>query len=171
MTMNPYRTHNCGELRAGDIGSQVRIAGWVDTIRDHGGVIFIDLRDHYGITQVVINDDEMLKGLAKEYVLSVPGTLRKRSEDTINPRIGTGEVELKADKLEILSQCVKRLPFDINESTQTREEVRLRYRFLDLRNPEVRQSIALRAGVIKFLRQKMEELGFMEIQTDRKSVV
>ena len=163
--MNPYRTHNCGELREDNIGQKIKLAGWVDTIRDHGGVTFIHLRDHYGTTQIVINDDALMSDIGRECVISVEGTLGKRSEDTINPKLATGQVELKVDKLVLLSKSQTQLPFDINESTNTREEVRLKYRFLDLRNPAVHQTILLRSEITKFLRAKMEELGFVEIQT------
>lgn len=163
--MNPYRTHNCGELRKSLIGQQVKLAGWVDTIRDHGGVTFIHLRDHYGVTQIVINDDTLMKGICRECVITVEGTVRERDSDTINSKISTGEVELKVDKLTILGKCVSQLPFDVEESTRTREEVRLKYRFLDLRNPTVHKNIVMRSEITRFIRSKMEELGFIEIQT------
>jgi aspartyl-tRNA synthetase len=163
--VNKYRTHNCGELRREHIGQRVTLAGWVDTVRDHGGVIFIDLRDFYGTTQVVVNDGALFKGIGREYVISAGGLLRGRSEDTVNPKISTGEVELKADTLTVLGAAENQLPFEIGESTQTREDVRLKYRFLDLRNPFVRGNILTRAKITRFLRHKMEELGFVEIQT------
>ena len=163
--MNIYRTHNCGELRKSNIGRQVRLAGWINTIRDHGGVIFIDLRDHYGITQIVINDEALIKGLGRESVISVEGILRERSSDTYNSKLATGEVELKADGVIVLSRLISPLPFEIEESTQTREDLRLKYRYLDLRNPYVHNNIVTRSKIIRFLREKMEELGFMEIQT------
>ena len=102
--MNRYRTHSCGELRKENIGQQVKLAGWVDTIRDHGGIIFLDLRDHYGITQVVINDEALIKGLGREYVVSAEGALRERAPDTVNPKLETGEVELMAETLNVLSE-------------------------------------------------------------------
>ncbi|MCL2486179.1 MAG: aspartate--tRNA ligase [Oscillospiraceae bacterium] len=163
--MNKYRTHNCGELRKGDIGGRVRLAGWIDTVRDHGGVIFVDLRDHYGTTQIVIHDDELIKGLPKESVISAAGVLRKRSEDTLNPKIGTGEVELFVSSVDVLSESVSLLPFEVDLSAQTREDLRLKYRFLDLRNPVVHQNIVRRSEITRVLRTKMEELGFLEIQT------
>ena len=163
--MNMYRTHNCGEMRKDHVDRRIKLAGWIDTIRDHGGVIFIDLRDHYGITQIVINDENLITGLGRECVISVEGVLRQRSEDTINPKLETGMVELKVDTLSVLSRSVSQLPFEISESTQTREELRLKYRFLDLRNPVVHNNIVLRSKVAGFLRKKMEELGFLEIQT------
>lgn len=163
--MNVYRTHNCDELRKSHVGNQVKLAGWIDTIRDHGGVIFIDLRDHYGTTQIVINEEEMLTGIGRECVISVTGVLRERAAETVNPKLSTGEVELKVEALTVLGHSVSQLPFEIGESTQTREDVRLKYRFLDLRNPSVHQNIVLRSEVARFLRQEMEALGFLEIQT------
>ncbi|MCL2421597.1 MAG: aspartate--tRNA ligase [Defluviitaleaceae bacterium] len=163
--MNPYRTHNCGALRRDHIGQQIKLAGWVDTIRDHGGVTFIHLRDHYGVTQIVINDEALMAGIGRECVISVEGTLQERSEDTINQRLATGEVELKVERLVLLSKAKSQLPFEINESTKTREEIRLIYRFLDLRNPAVHQNIVTRSAITRFLRNKMEALGFMDIQT------
>ncbi|KAI4452932.1 aspartyl/lysyl-trna synthetase [Holotrichia oblita] len=141
------------------------LSGWIDTIRDHGGVVFIDLRDHYGTTQIVINDEVLLKGIGREHVISVEGVLQERASDTVNPKLATGEVELKVDRLNILSKAVPQLPFDIGDSTNTREDVRLKYRFLDLRNPTVHQNIITRSEITRFLRNKMEELGFLEIQT------
>ena len=164
-TNNPYRTHNCGELRRDAVGQRVRLAGWVDTVRDHGGVVFVDLRDHYGVTQIVIHDEAMIRGLGRESVVSVLGILRERSSDTVNPKIDTGEVELLVEILEILSRSLRPLPFDIETSTQTREEVRLKYRFLDLRNPGVHKTIVLRSQITQFMREKMVALGFLEMHT------
>jgi len=163
--MNQYRTHNCGELNKESVGKAIRLAGWIDTVRDHGGVIFVDLRDHYGMTQLVIHDESLMDGLGKEFVISVEGVLEARAKEAINPKLSTGEVELKVEKLDVLSRAVNHLPFEIGESAQTREDLRLKYRFLDLRNPEVHKNIVLRSEVAKFLRIKMEELGFLEIQT------
>ncbi|MCL2057027.1 MAG: aspartate--tRNA ligase [Oscillospiraceae bacterium] len=163
--MGKYRTHNCGELRKEHAGQEIMLAGWVDTIRDHGGVAFIDLRDHYGITQVVVNDEELAKGLAREYVISARGLLREREGGAVNPALATGDVELKADSLTVLGRSNHQLPFDVGQSVQTREELRLKYRFLDLRNPAVHENIVLRSKVTSFLRSKMESLGFTEIQT------
>ena len=163
--MSKYRTHNCGELRTTHVGETVKLAGWVDTIRDHGGVIFLDLRDHYGLTQIVLNDDAPMKGIFRETVISVSGLLRERAEDTVNPKLLTGEVELKADTVTVLGTSENQLPFEIGDSTQSREDLRLKYRFLDLRNPLVHRHIVMRSDITRFLRAKMEELGFMEIQT------
>jgi aspartyl-tRNA synthetase len=160
--MNQYRTHTCGELRTEHTGQTVTISGWVDTIRDHGGVTFLDIRDQYGVTQVVLHQ-EYKSG--KETVITVTGAVKKRDADTVNPKIETGTVEVHAETLVIQSRAVRTLPFEISESKNTREEVRLSYRFLDLRNPEVKKNIFLRSKVISFLRIKMEELGFTEFQT------
>lgn len=163
--MNRYRTHNCEELRRSNVDQKIRLAGWIETIRDHGGVIFIDLRDHYGITQIVVNDDTLISGLHRECVISVEGILRLRSLDTVNPKLTTGAVELKVLSLDVLSLSNPQLPFEIDESAHTREDLRLKYRFLDLRNPAVHRNIVTRAKITSFLRGKMEELGFCEVQT------
>ena len=160
-----YRTHNCGELKESDIGSAARLAGWVENIRDHGGVAFIDLRDEYGVTQVVIHDDEMLKKIRRESVISVSGSVDKRDPDTVNPKIPTGTLELNAQEMEILGDCTQTLPFEVAASKETKEDVRLKYRFLDLRNPKVHENILFRSRVVKYLRNKMDELGFTEINT------
>ena len=159
------RTHKAGTLRQENIGESVRLSGWVDTIRDHGGVIFLDLRDDSGIMQIVLNDESLLEGVNREAVVSVFGIVRERDAETVNAKLLTGYIEVYADQLEILGPCRNALPFEIKESTATREEVRLAYRFLDLRNPEVHNNIVLRAQIIRFIRQQMEELGFIEIQT------
>jgi aspartyl-tRNA synthetase len=160
--MNQYRTHTCGELREEHTGQTVTLSGWVDTIRDHGGVTFLDLRDQYGVTQVVLHV-EYKSG--KETVITVTGAVKKRDADTINPKIATGTVEVHAEALVIQSKAVRALPFEISDSKNIREDIRLTYRFLDLRNPEVKKNIFLRSKVISFLRAKMEELGFTEFQT------
>ncbi|MCL2813294.1 MAG: aspartate--tRNA ligase [Oscillospiraceae bacterium] len=165
MQKNMYRTHNCGQLGESDIGKTVGLAGWVDTIRDHGGIIFIDLRDHYGLTQIVVYDDGLISKIGKESVISIIGTVVLRNEETVNPKIATGYIEVKAETLTVLSRSLTNLPFEIRESTATREEVRLKYRFLDLRNPQMRQNIVTRAKITSHLRRKMEELDFVEIQT------
>ena len=160
-----YRTFNCGELTLDDLGQSVTLAGWVDTIRDHGGVAFIDLRDEYGVTQVVVNDDTLIYHLKKESVISVEGVVVKRDEETVNKKIKTGELEVKVDKLIVLGACTENLPFEISDSKETREDVRLTYRFLDLRNKAVHDNILFRSQVVSFLRKKMESLGFTEITT------
>lgn len=163
--MNKYRTNTCGELTTNDLEKKVTLAGFVSTIRDHGGVMFVDLRDHYGVTQIVIHDDNMLKGVSKETVIKVTGTVVKRDEDTVNKKIKTGEVEVVVDSLELLSDTAKVLPFEIDESKKVSEDVRLKYRFLDLRNPKVHENIILRSKAFNFLRNKMQELGFLEVTT------
>lgn len=160
-----YRTHNCNELTFDDLNKTVSLAGWVDTIRDHGGVAFIDLRDQYGVTQIVINNDELLEGVKKESVISVTGKVVKRDEDTVNKKIATGELEVRVNEVEILGPCSEALPFDVETSTDTREDVRLTYRFLDLRNKKVHDNILFRSEVVSYLRKKMESLGFPEINT------
>ena len=159
------RTHTCNELNVEHIGQPVTLTGWVDTIRDHGGVIFLDLRDHYGVTQVVISDDSLLDNVTKETVIGISGTVTKRDEDTVNPKLKTGLIEVRADKLEILGPCQLGLPFEIENSTQTREDLRLKYRFLDLRNTKIHDNIVLRAKILSYLRSQMEAMGFLEIQT------
>ena len=165
MATKTYRTHNCNELGEADIGKSVKLSGWVDTIRDHGGIIFIDLRDHYGKTQVVAYDDSLVLGLGKETVISIVGTVVGRSAENINQKLKTGYIEVKIESLEILSKSISNLPFEIDVSTETREELRLKYRFLDLRNPKMQKNIMARAKITSHLRKKMEELGFVEIQT------
>ena len=160
-----YRTHTCGELTLENLNETVSLAGWVDTIRDHGGVAFVDLRDQYGVTQIVLHDDEMLQNLHKESVVSVTGTVVKRDAETVNPKIPTGELEVRVTEVTVLGACESALPFDVSESTETREDVRLTYRFLDLRNQKVHDNILFRSEVVRFMRAKMESLGFPEINT------
>nr|WP_317413015.1 aspartate--tRNA ligase [uncultured Solibaculum sp.] len=165
MSANQYRTHSCGELTEKNLNEMVTLSGWVDTIRDHGGVAFVDLRDQDGITQVVIHDDNLLKDVHRETVVCVRGKVVKRDEETVNLKIPTGTLEVMVDSLEILGYSNPNLPFEIQNSTETREDVRLRYRFLDLRNPKVHDNILFRSKVVSFLRRKMESLGFDEINT------
>ena len=159
-----YRTHRCNEIRENHIGMTVELAGWVDVVRDHGGVLFVDLRDETGITQVVVHDEKLLKGISKETVISVHGTVSKRDESTVNPKIETGLVELIADDLKVLGLCSRDLPFEIG-SKDTNENLRLKHRFLDLRNPALHNNIILRSKVIGHMRRLMEERGFLDIQT------
>ena len=162
---NEYRTVTCGELREENIGQQVRVAGWVENIRDHGGVMFLDIRDQYGVLQVVVHNDELLKDINKECTVTLSGTVVKRDEETINKKIATGFVEVHTEDIKVLGKCKNVLPFEVATSTNTNEEVRLKYRFLDLRNPKVHNNIMIRSQIITFLRNKMNEMGFMEIQT------
>lgn len=164
-TSNQYRTHLCGELRESHIGSSVRVAGWVENIRDHGGVMFLDVRDQYGVVQVVVHNEDLLKNVNKECTVSVAGEVVKRDEDTINSKIATGTVEITTKELTVLGKCRNSLPFEVASSTETKEDVRLKYRFLDLRNKKVHNNILLRSQIVSFLRSKMTEMGFYEINT------
>lgn len=162
---NSYRDMNIGQISKELIGRSIRVAGWVENIRDHGGVSFVDLRDMYGVLQVVMRNTELLKGLSREMCVSISGPVEKRDEETYNPRIPTGTIELEARSVEVLGKVYQQLPFEVMTSKETREEVRLKYRYLDLRNAKVKDAIVFRSQVISFLRQKMTELGFLEIQT------
>lgn len=162
---NIYRTHNISEINESVIGSVIRVAGWVENIRDHGGISFIDLRDHYGTLQVVIEDTSVLDKLTRETCISVKGALRTRDESTYNPRISTGKVELVCEEVTVLGEVIERLPFDVATAGETKEELRLKYRFLDLRNRELHDRIILRSAVIAYMREIMREEGFLEITT------
>ena len=165
VTENIYRTKTIKDISEQDIGKTLKVAGWVENIRDHGGVSFIDLRDMYGVLQVVLRQTDLLKGITKENCVSIEGPVEKRDEETYNPKIPTGTIELEAKHIEILGKVYKQLPFEIMTSKETREDVRLKYRYLDLRNEKVKDNIIFRSQVISFLRQKMTEMGFLEIQT------
>ena len=165
MKKNKYRTHTCGELRKTHIGEEVTLSGWVENIRDHGGVLFLDLRDQYGTVQTVSNDDDMFTGIPRESVITVKGTVRERDQETINKRISTGEIEVLVDSLEIQSKAKNELPFEIMSSRNSGEEIRLKHRYLDLRNEKVKSNILFRSEVIKYIRNLMEEKGFTEFQT------
>ena len=160
-----YRDITMKEISEQHIGQTLQVAGWVENIRDHGGVSFVDLRDMYGVLQVVMRDTSLLDGITKEMCLSIEGIVEKRDEDTYNPRIPTGTIELEAGKVTVLGKVYHQLPFEIMTSKETREDVRLKYRYLDLRNAKVKDNIIFRSQVISFLRQKMTEMGFLEIQT------
>ncbi len=162
---NKYRSQRCGEVTEQFLNKKVKIAGWVNSIRDHGGITFIDLRDQEGLVQVVVNDDKMLKGVTREAVISVEGNVRMRGEGNINPKLKTGKVEVVANTLEVLGGVFSPLPFDVEDSKNVREDVRLKYRFLDLRNPALYNNIIFRSKVNAFLRKEMTELGFLEITT------
>ena len=162
---NIYRDVTLKEISEEDIGKELRVAGWVENIRDHGGVSFVDLRDMYGVLQVVMRDTTLLDGLSKEMSVSIEGLIEKRDEETYNPKIPTGTIELEAHKVDVLGKVYKQLPFEIMTSKETREDVRLKYRYLDLRNQKVKDNIVFRSQVIAYLRQKMTEMGFLEIQT------
>ncbi len=160
-----YRDITLKEISEQHIGQTLQVAGWVENIRDHGGVSFVDLRDMYGVLQVVMRDTTLLDGIVREMCLSVEGIVEKRDEDTYNPRIPTGTIELEAGKVTVLGKVYRQLPFEIMTSKETREDVRLKYRYLDLRNAKMKDNIVFRSQVIGFLRQKMTEMGFLEIQT------
>lgn len=162
---NCYRDLTIKEISEDCIGRTLRVAGWVENIRDHGGVSFIDLRDMYGVLQVVLRDIGLLEGIVKEQALSIEGQVQKRDEETYNPKIPTGTVELEAHSIDILGKVYRQLPFEIQTSKETREDIRLKYRYLDLRNSKVKDNIVFRSQVISFLREKMTQLGFLEIQT------
>ncbi len=169
MKENVYRTYKCSEIREENVGEEIKLAGWVDTIRDLGGVLFIDLRDQYGITQVVVSGDEEKVDFASkipvESTISVSGKVRLRDEETVNMSLETGTVELFADKIEILGKRTKGLPFEIANNRNVREDLRLEYRFLDLRAIKNLENLKLRAELIQFLRAQMVEQGFLEVQT------
>ena len=160
-----YRDLTMKEISEQQIGQTLQVAGWVENIRDHGGVSFIDLRDMYGVLQVVIRKPELLKGITKEMCLSITGLMEHRDEETYNPRIPSGTIELEAHKIDVLGRVYKQLPFEIQTSKEIREDVRLKYRYLDLRNAKVKDNIVFRSKVISYLRQKMTDMGFLEIQT------
>ncbi len=160
-----YRTLFCNDICDKHIGSTVSLAGWVDVVRDHGGVIFIDLRDYTGITQVVVHNEELLKNVNRETVISVTGTVEKRDPDTVNTKIATGYVELVADSLTVLGKSQNMLPFEVRASRQSKDELRLKYRYLDLRNPKNHDNLVMRSKIIRHLRNKMEEKDFLDMQT------
>ena len=163
--MNKYRTHLLKDINETLAGQDVVVSGWVENIRDHGGVLFLDLRDETSTLQTVSNDDDMFKGIAKESVVKLTGKIRRREEATENDRISTGNVEMVVDSLEMLGSCVHELPFEIMTSKQTKDDVRLKYRYLDMRNEAVKKNMVLRSDILHFLRNKMYDLGFTEVQT------
>lgn len=160
-----YRDRVLNQVSEADVSKTLRLAGWIENIRDHGGVSFIDLRDMYGVMQIVLRDTSLLEGLQKEDCISVEGVVEHRDEETYNEKIPTGTIELEAHSVKILGKVYRQLPFEIITSKETREDVRLKYRYLDLRNPKVQSNMIFRSKVISFLRQKMTEMGFLEIQT------
>ncbi len=167
--MNEYRTHNCGELRKENIGQTVKIAGWVQSVRNLGGLVFVDVRDQYGITQAVTSGEselvEEVSNILTESTISVEGKVRPRGEGAINNDMPTGEIEIEIEKIEILGKRLKNLPFEINSDIEAREDLRLQYRFLDLRNEKLKENILLRSKILQFLRTQMIERGFTEVQT------
>ena len=167
--MNEYRTHNCNEITLDDVGKKVRISGWIQTIRDLGGLVFLDIRDMYGVTQVVTSgeadDVDFASHIPIESTVTVYGTVRKRDEETVNPKIKTGLVEIRIEEIKILGKRTQNLPFEINTNQEIREDLRLQYRFLDLRNDRLKNNLILRAQVLQYLRKQMIDQGFLEVQT------
>lgn len=167
--MTSFRTHTCGDLRISDVGKDVKICGFVETIRDLGGLVFLDIRDMYGITQVVTAGKEDIVDFSSripiESSVCIEGTVRKREPETYNPNIATGEVEVVIKDVVVLGKRTKMLPFEVNKNKEIREDLRLKYRFLDLRSSKLQQNLILRAKVIQFLRNQMIEQGFLEVQT------
>ncbi len=163
---NKYRDHTTEMISEANIGEVVRISGWVENIRDHGGIKFIDLRDHYGIIQVTFqNNEALLEGVNKECAVSIEGKIIKRDESTFNTKISTGTVELEAQIVDILGKVSVQLPFEVPSSKESGEDIRLRYRFLDMRNKKVHDNIVFRSQVMSYMREQMTEMGFLELQT------
>lgn len=162
---NIYRTHTCGELNINNVNEEVRLSGWVQKIRNLGGMVFIDLRDEFGITQILIDNklEDKIKNLTTESCLHVEGNVVERASK--NPNMPTGEIEVKAVEIEILGKCKNVLPFEVNTNQEVREDLRLEYRFLDLRSEKLHNNILLRSKILKAIRDKMDELDFTEIQT------
>mgnify|MGYP001357213418 CR=1 FL=1 len=166
--MNRYRTHKCNELRKKDIGKKIILSGWINKKRDHGNILFIDLRDNYGITQCIINKNnknfDELEKIQLESVVQINGEVVDRSRDTVNKDIETGEIEIKIESFKVLGSC-KELPMPIFSDQEYAEEIRLKYRFLDLRRKKIHENIILRSKIISFIREEMNKLGFLEFQT------
>ena len=167
--MSTYKTHRCDEISLEDVGKKVQIAGFVQTIRDFGGLVFLDIRDMYGITQVVTSSDsadvDFASHIPIESAVTVTGTVKKRDEETINLKIKTGLVEIKIEEIKVLGKRTANLPFEVNTKQEIREDLRLQYRYLDLRNERLQNNLKLRAEVLQFLRTQMIEQGFLEVQT------
>ena len=159
-----YRDCTLLQVSESDIGKELKIAGWIENIRDHGGVSFVDIRDMYGMLQVVMRDTNLLDGLNKEDCVSISGVVQQRDEETYNPKIPTGTIELEAHKVEILGKVYTQLPFEIATSKETREDLRLKYRYLDLRNRKIKDTMIFRSHVIQFLREKMIEMDFQRFK-------
>ena len=166
--MNKYRSHHCNELRKTDVGSKVFLSGWINKKRDHGNLLFIDLRDNYGITQCIIDKENpnfsKLEKIQLETVVKFNGKVINRTEDTINKEIDTGEIEVEIENFETLGVC-NELPMPVFTDQEYSEEIRLKYRFLDLRRKKIHENIILRSKVISFIRNEMNKLGFLEFQT------
>ncbi|MDR2526096.1 MAG: aspartate--tRNA ligase [Oscillospiraceae bacterium] len=160
-----YRSHTCGQLRSEHIGQAATLSGWAEAFRNHGGVIFMDLRDSFGVTQIVLHDEASLKGVTRETVVRVRGRVVARAEDTVNPRLATGLVELHAESVERLSGSCAPLPFEVNATVAVREDLRLKYRYLDLRGARMQHNLRMRADLLRRMREKMQEFGFLEVAT------
>src|SRR5216683_285729 len=165
-----FRTHTCGELNASNVGQQVRLAGWVNRRRDHGGLVFLDIRDRYGITQVICDPERspeahrVASELRSEYVIQVTGAVARRLPGTENPNLCTGSIEVVAEQIQVLNPA-RTTPFPISDNIQVDESLRLKYRYLDLRRPRMRDNIVLRHNVVKVIRDYLDERGFLEIET------
>lgn len=163
MKVNYYHTNNCGELRITDVGKNVVLSGWLASIRKLGGIVFCTLRDHFGVTQILVDDEKMIEGLCKETVIRVEGEVVERSSK--NPNMETGDIEIKASKIEVLGRSQNVLPFEINDAPNNKEDLRFKYRYLDLRNPETHKILLKRSEMLNFIRNKFYNMGFMEVQT------
>ena len=166
--MNKYRTHTCSQLTKKEVGSKVKISGWINKKRDHGNLLFIDLRDNYGITQCIIDQENKnfkeIEKLQLETVIKIEGSVLERTAETVNKEIPTGEIEVSIDEFEVLGTC-KELPMPVFSDQEYAEEIRLKYRFLDLRRKKIHENILLRSKVISFIREQMNKFGFLEFQT------
>ena len=163
MKENIYKTHNCGELRITDVNKEVKLSGWVNSIRKLGGIVFLTLRDHFGITQVLIDDEEMVKNICKETVIKVEGVVLERTAK--NAKMETGDIEVKANAITVLGKSKNVLPFEISDAPNTKEDLRLKYRYLDLRNPEMHDMLVKRSQILQYVRNTMCDMGFIEVQT------
>ena len=169
MKENEYRTHTCNEISLEDVGKKVRISGFVQTIRDFGGLVFLDIRDMYGISQVVTSaescDVDFASHIPIESTVCVSGAVKKRDPETVNEKLKTGLVEIQIEDIKILGKRIGELPFEVNTNQEVREDLRLQYRYLDLRNDKNKNNLILRAKVLQFLREQMIKQGFLEVQT------
>ena len=163
MKQNIYHTHSCGELRLENVGEHVVISGWLASIRKLGGIVFCTVRDNYGITQIVVHDEKILEGICKETVVRVEGDVVERSSK--NGKMATGDIEINVSSLSVLGKCNPILPFEISDAPNTKEELRFKYRYLDLRNPQTHEVLKKRSELLHFIRNKMHDNGFVEVQT------
>ena len=180
--MHAYRSHTCADLNASNVGQTVRLSGWVHRVRDHGGILFIDLRDHYGVTQVLADPDSpafaALENVRSEWCIRIDGEVKARAPELVNTKLATGEIEIFIRDMEVLGASAE-LPLQVFDEPEFPEETRLKYRFLDLRRETLHNNIILRSNVVKSIRKRMDAQGFNEFQTpiitasspDRKSVV